>query len=443
MNVQLRNVFAVVVSLAVVMSACGSGDDDAAAGGGGGGGSGGGEEVTLTLLVGNDPATVALAEGLTAAYTDLHPEVTFDIEERPGGAEGDNVVKTRLATGEMNDVFFYNAGSLLQALNPAQSVLDLTEDPMLDDVAEEFVSTVTQEDRVYGVPVGTSFGGGILYNRQIYEDQGLEIPRSWDEFADNNDRLLDAGITPLGASFGTTWTSQLLVLADFYNVAQAEPSFAEDYTANEAKYATTPAALTSFERLEEGYDSGWWNDDYGSATYENALQMMIDGEIAQYPMLTVALPALAELDAEAAGNIGIFAQPGPDAATNGMTLWMPLAAYVAADTEHPDEAREFLAFIASTEGTDAMNAATEPTGPYLIDGAELPDDVLPAVLDVQAYLDDGNVGPALEFVSPVKGPNLEHLTVEVGSGLRSPAEAAELYDEDVAAQAQQLGLPGW
>jgi len=438
MNVQLRTVFAVVASLGIITSACGSGDDDDAAAG-----DGGGEEVTLTMLVGNDPATVALAEGVTAAYTDLHPEVTFDIEERPGGAEGDNVVKTRLATGEMNDVFFYNAGSLLQALNPAQSVLDLTDDPMLDDVAEEFVSTVTHDDRVYGVPVGTSFGGWVLYNRQIYEDQGLEIPRTWDEFAQNNDRLLDAGITPLGASFGTTWTSQLLVLADFYNVAQAEPSFAEDYTANEAKYATTPAALTSFERLEEAYDSGWWNDDYGAATYEDALQMMIDGEVAQYPMLTVALPALAELDAEAARNIGIFAQPGPDADTNGMTLWMPLAAYVAADTEHPDEAREFLAFIASTDGTDAMNAATEPTGPYLIDGAELPDDVLPAVLDVQAYLDEGNVGPALEFVSPVKGPNLEHLTVEVGSGLRSAAEAAELYDEDVEAQAQQLGLPGW
>ena len=438
MNVQLRTVFAVVASLGIITSACGSGDDDDATAG-----DSGGEEVTLTMLVGNDPATVALAEGVTAAYTDLHPEVTFDIEERPGGAEGDNVVKTRLATGEMNDVFFYNAGSLLQALNPAQSVLDLTDDPMLDDVAEEFVSTVTHDDRVYGVPVGTSFGGGVLYNRQIYEDQGLEIPRTWDEFAQNNDRLLDAGITPLGASFGTTWTSQLLVLADFYNVAQAEPSFAEDYTANEAKYATTPAALTSFERLEEAYDSGWWNDDYGAATYEDALQMMIDGEVAQYPMLTVALPALAELDAEAARNIGIFAQPGPDADTNGMTLWMPLAASVAADTEHPDEAREFLAFIASTDGTDAMNAATEPTGPYLIDGAELPDDVLPAVLDVQAYLDEGNVGPALEFVSPVKGPNLEHLTVEVGSGLRSAAEAAELYDEDVEAQAQQLGLPGW
>ena len=73
----------------------------------------------------------------------------------------------------------------------------------------------------------------------------------------------------------------------------------------------------------------------------------------------------------------------------------------------------------------------------------MPDDVLPAIHDVQAYLDTGDVGPALEFVSPIKGPNLEHLTVEVGSGLRSAAEAAELYDEDVEAQAQQLGLEGW
>jgi raffinose/stachyose/melibiose transport system substrate-binding protein len=435
MNVHLKGMFVVVASICLITAACGSD--------GGGGAASDDEEVTLTLLVGNDAAAVALAEGLTEAFTELHPDITFDIEERPGGAEGDNLVKTRLATGEMSDVFIYNAGSLLQALNPAQTVMDLTDDPMVDDVVEEFTATVTQDGRMYGVPFGTSFGGGILYSRQIFEDQGLSVPLTWEEFAANNDQLRAAGITPLGASFGTTWTSQVLVLADFYNVAQAEPSFAEEYTANRAKYSTTPAALTSFERLQEAYDRGWWNEDYGSATFEDAQQMLVDGEVAQYPMLTVALPAIAELDAEAAQNIGFFAQPGPDPGTNGMTLWMPLAAYVSADSEHPDEAREFLAFVASVEGTEAMSEATEPTGPYMIDGATLPDDVLPAVLDVQAYVDQGDVGPALEFVSPVKGPNLEHLTVEVGSGLRTAPEAAELYDEDVEAQAQQLGLPGW
>ena len=60
--------------------------------------------------------------------------------------------------------------------------------------------------------------------------------------------------------------------------------------------------------------------------------------------------------------------------------------------------------------------------------------------DVQAYIEAGNVRPALEFLSPIKGPNLEHITVEVGSGLRSAEDAAALYDEDVEKQAQQLGL---
>ncbi len=43
----------------------------------------------------------------------------------------------------------------------------------------------------------------------------------------------------------------------------------------------------------------------------------------------------------------------------------------------------------------------------------------------------------------MKGPDLEQITVAVGSGLRSAADGAAAYDEDVEKQAQQLGLPGW
>jgi raffinose/stachyose/melibiose transport system substrate-binding protein len=403
----------------------------------------GGEDVTLSLLIDNTETTVLLTEGLTTAFSELHPNVSFDIEERPGGADGDNIVKTRLATDEMADVFFYNSGSLLQALDPSETLVDLAGDPMLDNVEDAFLPMVSQGDGVFGVPIGTGMGGGILYNRQIFEDNGLEVPLTWEEFAANNDTLLEAGITPVGASFGTTWTSQLFVLADYYNIAQEVPDFAERYTANEAHYADTPAALRSFERLQDAYDGGWWNEDYGSATYEDALQMLIDGDIAQYPMLTFALSELAALDPEAAQNIGFFAQPGDDAESNGMTLWMPAGAYIANTTEHEDVARAFLAFIASVEGTEAQTAAAAPGGPYLVKGSTLPDYVLPAVQDVQGYIESGNYGPALEFLSPLKGPSLEQITVEVGSGLRSAEEGAALYDQDVEKQAQQLGLPGW
>ena len=47
------------------------------------------------------------------------------------------------------------------------------------------------------------------------------------------------------------------MLADYYNVAQAVPTFAEDYTANKAKYATTPAAMAGFSYLQEGFEKGW------------------------------------------------------------------------------------------------------------------------------------------------------------------------------------------
>jgi raffinose/stachyose/melibiose transport system substrate-binding protein len=142
-------------------------------------------------------------------------------------------------------------------------------------------------------------------------------------------------------------------------------------------------------------------------------------------------------------DIGFFAQPGTDATKNGATIWMPAGTYIPQTSKNIDEAKNFLAFIASTEGVDAITAKVPPQGPYLIKGTKLPDNVLPGVKDIAAYIDAGNTSPALEFVSPVKGPNLEQICIAVGTGQTDPATAAADYDKDVEKQAQQLGLPGW
>ncbi len=127
------------------------------------------EPVTLTYLVDDTQNTLDTAQALADAYTAMHPNVTFSIETRPGGADGDNIVKTRLATGEMTDIFWYNSGSLLQALNPAETLVDLSGEPFIANIADSFMPTVSQGDGIYGVPVGTAMGGGILYNKKIYE----------------------------------------------------------------------------------------------------------------------------------------------------------------------------------------------------------------------------------------------------------------------------------
>ena len=135
---------------------------------------------------------------------------------------------------------------------------------------------------------------------------------------------------------------------------------------------------------------------------------------------------------------------GADASLNGLTVWMPGALYIPQSTAYLDAAKKFAAFVASPAGCDALTSAGGATGPYLINGCTLPADVPPAVSDLLPYFAEGGQnGPALEFLSPIKGPALEQITVEVGSGIRSAADAAKLYDEDVRKQAKQLGLPNW
>jgi raffinose/stachyose/melibiose transport system substrate-binding protein len=431
--------------MTLLVAACGGGDGGAAtttAPDEGGTAAPSEEPVTLSFLYDDNPVTIATAEALVEAFTAAHPNVTFETETRPGGGEGDNLVKTRLATGEMTDVFWYNTGSLFQALDPTQSLVPVTDEPFVENIVDSFLPTVTAEGDVYGVPAQTAMGGGVLYNKAIYEELGLTVPTTWEEFAANNEAILAAGIAPVGATYSDTWTSQLFVLADYYNIQTQDPDWAEKYTNNEAKYVDQPA-LAGFERLQEGFESGWYQENFEATTFDEGLVLLANGEIAHYPMLTFALDAINQANPDAIQDIGFFGQPGNDAATNGTTIWMPAGIYIAATSEQQEVAKEFLAFVASLEGVDAITAAVTPQGPYMIEGSSLPDDALPAVLDIQAYIDAGTTAPALEFLSPIKGPNLEFLTVEVGSGLKDAATAAAEYDEDVVAQAQQLGLPGW
>ncbi len=434
----MRFTWVALLAAASVLAACGglgeTGDEGSDENG----------KVTISWLVDNSEQTLKPAEALAKAFTASNPNITVKIETRPQGGDGDNVVKTRLATGEMTDVFMYNSGSLFQALSPEKNLVPLTDQPWVNELEDAFKPTVSANEQLYGAPFGGSIGGGVLYNRKVYEQLGLEVPKTWAEFMANNAKLKAEGIAPVIQTYQETWTSQLLVLANHHNVAAADPGWAEKYTANQAKFAQDPA-LEGFQRLEAVHKAGFENKDYRSAKFDEGLRELATGKGAHYPMLTVAVGNIATANPQEIGDIGFFAQPGDDAAKNGLTLWMPAGVYIPKTTEGAklDAAKKFAAFVASKEGCDVQTKAFTPSGPYMTKGCTLPDDVPQAIKDLQPYVDGGSVTPALEFVSPVKGPALEQITVEVGSGLRSAKDGARLYDQDVKKQAQQLGLEGW
>jgi raffinose/stachyose/melibiose transport system substrate-binding protein len=432
---------AVLAACSLALTACsagslGSSDDS------------GGGSVEISYLIGNQEQDLKEAQQLSKDFTAKNPGITVKVETRPAGAEGDNIVKTRLSTGDMTDVFAYNTGSLFQAIAPEKNLVAISDQPYIGDLDENFTRTVKSGDKVYGVPSGGFMGGAVLYNIPIYTKLGLKVPTTWSEFMANNAKIKAAGggVAPVIQTYGETWTSQLFVLGDFHNVAAAEPDFADKYTKNQAKYATSPAALKGFEHTQQVHDLGYENKDFASAKLPDGLKMLATGKGAHYPILSGVVNDMVATNPNAAKDVGLFALPGDDAAKNGLTVWTPGGIYIPKTTEGDklEASKKFLAFVASPDGCKSLASAGVPTGPYAVKGCELPADVPQSIKDMQPYLDkEGGSSLALEFVSPVKGPSLEQITVEVGSGIRKGKDGAARYDEDVKKQAQQLGLAGW
>lgn len=397
------------------------------------------KDVTeLSLLVDTANASTAGFEAV-AKLAEEKLGIKVNVETRPGGTEGDNIVKTRLASGDMADLCVYNSGSLLNAINPKEYFIDISGEEFADRLDDSYKEAVSVGDAVYGVPYQSSQAEAIMYSKPMYEKYGLDVPKTWDEFLANCDVLKEAGETAILGTFGDAWTAQIPFLGDAYNLETNAPDFAEKFDAGEAKWATTPEALRSFEKLAD--TTPYYNEDYLATTYDDGCDMMANGEAGHWFILSKALTNIYDLYGDKVNDIGIFGMPGDDAANNGITLWYPVAIYGNKNSEKQEAILDFMEFYISDEALDAYTEAALPAGPYCVKGYELPSESYDAVeQDIQSYLDSGKTAPALEYISQVKGADCPTICQELGSGQTTAKEAAEKYDKDCEKQATQLGL---
>jgi raffinose/stachyose/melibiose transport system substrate-binding protein len=397
--------------------------------------------VTVTILFDSqiDQGGIrAVAANIEKKYN-----IKTEIETRPTGVEGGEIIKTRLATGDMTDLVFYNSGSLVQALNPEEYFVDLKNESFMKDVLEPFKKSVSVNGKVYGVPGGNALAGGWLYNKKVYKELGLSIPKTWNELMVNSEKIQAAGKTAVIGTFKEEWTSQLIVLADNHNVIAEYSTFADDLTANKVNIATTPAALRSFEKLSEVYQKGFLNSDFQSTSINDGLKMLAEGTGVQYPYMSLGLMAIAKQYPDQMNDIGFFPQPGDNPESNGLTVFMPAAIYVNKNTQNLEAVKKWIEYFISPEGVKTYQANMPPIGPFVLKGLKVQDNVIPAVKEILSYFDSGQITPALENLSPLKGPSLPQITSKVGSGQISAKAGAELYDRDIEKQAKELGLKDW
>lgn len=396
--------------------------------------------ITLTIMSTNENTFDGIDAVVAAAEEKYGFTVEYDITGS-GGEDYNNLVRSRLASGDMDDMMIYNSGALFKQLNPKEYFIDFSDNAaIMDRLDEAFTEVVSVDGATYGIPYSSSNAGCILYNKAAYKELGLEIPHTWDDFLANCQAAQDAGQTPIMCAFGDGWPGIVTQFGDYYNVHAENPNFAQELDAGTTKWASTPAGVESYQKVAD--IAPYCNEDYMSTGYADACDRFAQGEGVHWIILTSVLSNLYSLyGEEVTDNIGAFGIPGDDPANHGLTVWMPSAIYANKDTEHADAVQAFMEFYVSEEALNLYSEKVLPDGPYCIKGYEIPDNAFPAVReDMQAYFDAGKTWPALEFSSSLEAADCIGVLQQLALGEVTAQEGAAAIDKSLESYAIQLGL---
>jgi raffinose/stachyose/melibiose transport system substrate-binding protein len=100
--------------------------------------------------------------------------VTFN-SEYPGADTAPQILKTRLATGDVPDVFSLHAGNDIPPFYKAGYLPDLSDQPFAAKLIEGIKPLVSIDGKIVAVPL-ESVAWGYLYNKKMFNDLSLKPP---------------------------------------------------------------------------------------------------------------------------------------------------------------------------------------------------------------------------------------------------------------------------
>lgn len=169
------------------------------------------ENVTLTVeasqeIVNNIP--YAFSEENIKAFEEKYPEIKVELVLNPD-AQNTSILQTKLASGQPSDLICYNKVSAENELEIAKNCVDLSGEPFVGNLADKEILTAP-DGNIYGFAFAVKTGGmGVVYNKDLFEEKGIEIPKTYDEFTAVCEKLSLQGITPFYGPFKDVWTFQM------------------------------------------------------------------------------------------------------------------------------------------------------------------------------------------------------------------------------------------
>lgn len=291
-----------------------------------------------------------------------------------------STLQTRINSGTAADVFIITAENKTEIMNGGFAK-DLSGEPWISNIADAAKATYTKDGKVYGAAT-SSWGGGILYNKDLLAKVGFtNPPQSWDDFLALCKKLKDAGITPFYEPADTIPVS-LAALVGLQNQASGGTMDADIWSGKTSFAKTWTGPLEDWSKL---FSQGLVSPSVAGLTGDQITSEFQRGSVA---MISTGSWALGSIK-KAAPNMNLAFMPVPgDSGTYWAGAVSPGYA-INAKTEHPKAAEKLVEFLQSKTGVELyqkQNAAITTTKDFTpqLDPALSP--MIPAVRDGKFYL---------------------------------------------------------
>ena len=359
MKRKLMKAAGMLVAVSLLTAGCGSSVGKSSDEGKESGGNKKAESVTLTVeasqeIVNNIP--YAFSEENIAAFEEQYPEIKVELVLNPD-AQNTSIIQTKLASGQPSDLICYNKVSAENELEVAKNCVDLSDEPFVENLADKEILTAP-DGKIYGFAFAVKTGGmGVVYNKDLFEEKGVEIPKTYEEFLAVCENLKKQGITPFYGPFKDVWTFQMWTTSTWgYYAAKSEPDLWDRLNANEIGWDEVPAFRESLEKAYDLYKDGYMQSTVLSDDYNSIPAAMSSGDYAMTVGSNTTVRDL--LNAYPDIQFDMFPYPVYEGEDEYLTIsQLDAEFFIPKDAKHIEEARKFLNFMAQPEQCDTAQKA--------------------------------------------------------------------------------------
>ncbi|MEE0199451.1 MAG: ABC transporter substrate-binding protein [Muricomes sp.] len=359
MKRKLMKAAGMLVAVSLLTAGCGSSAGNSSDEGKESGGNKKAESVTLTVeasqeIVNNIP--YAFSEENIAAFEEQYPEIKVELVLNPD-AQNTSIIQTKLASGQPSDLICYNKVSAENELEVAKNCVDLSDEPFVENLADKEILTAP-DGKIYGFAFAVKTGGmGVVYNKDLFEEKGVEIPKTYEEFLAVCENLKAQGVTPFYGPFKDVWTFQMWTTSTWgYYAAKSEPDLWDRLNANEIGWDEVPAFRESLEKAYDLYKDEYMQSTVLSDDYNSIPAAMSSGDYAMTVGSNTTVRDL--LNAYPDIQFDMFPYPVYEGEDEYLTIsQLDAEFFIPKDAKHIEEARKFLNFMAQPEQCDTAQKA--------------------------------------------------------------------------------------